>query len=1070
MLASALIGKRYVLHELLGQGGMGSVFRATDRLNGQFVALKKVIAAAEVLEFTTSYNLTDFRLALAQEFKLSASLRHPNIIEVLDYGFDNNTAAVIGADDDSRRPYFTMEFLENPQNILEAGKNKPVSFKITLLTQMLQALAYLHRRGILHRDLKPANVLVVSRENGQHAVKVLDFGLSVMRERSSAPHEESEGTTAGTLAYMAPEMLMGKPASESSDLYAVGIIAYELLAGRHPFDASDIGKLVNQTLYDSPDIAALDIDEQLALVIEQLLQKTPDARYQTANDVIAALNAVSENPIPIETAATRESYLQAARLVGRSEELDQISAALTQAIKGAGSMWLVGGENGVGKSRLVDELRTLAMVQGALVMRGQSISVARSPYHMWRPIFRWLCLLTELDDVEAGLLKMIMPDVETLLGRTVPDVDRSQAEPENVQARILQKLSQALRQQGQPIVIIFEDLHWAGSESLNALAALSKHVQDLPLLIMATYRDDERPDIPSLLPQMPLLKLNRLNQDSIAELSAAILGEAGKQPQVVNLLQRETEGNVFFLIEIVRALAEEAGRLDQIGLRTLPEHVFAGGVRRIIQRRLGRIAPEDQPLLRLAAVIGRQLDLKLLKLIEPEADLDQWLTDCANTAVFDVQDEQWRFAHDRLRDGVLENLSVEERQALHRKIAQTIENHYGETTENTAVLAYHWGGANDAEKEEYYTSSAGRQAVRSGAYHEASTFYRRALMLVKDSLKKHPENSALRQKEVQLKMGLAEAHLGLGEYDQAKQLYRESLLICDELEDAKGMAEASGRLGDVDYVIGQYEQARELYQESFQISEKIKDQSGIARALNRLGNVAYELGDLAQANQYYQQSLNLSREIGDQWGMAGALRRFAGPITDHSAYAFEKKTYLEELTLFETMGNKRGTADTWFKLGIAAAAAGEMDEALQFHQKSLLLRQELNDLEGAARSHERLGVLDFSQNRYPAAQQHFLSGLKAAVEINAVALALTILLGYARLLAKSGEHHKALELMTFVLYHPESEEQLQDEAERRVYELEDVLPSTVIEKAWEKGKSKQFTDVIKEVLTDNNAV
>src|SRR5689334_4408609 len=185
MLSAAklhVVGRRYLLHDLLGQGGMGAVYRATDRLTGQVVALKRVIPETAEIDFSSSYNLEDFRLALAQEFKLLASLRHPHIIGVLDYGFET------GINDEERQPYFTMELLENAQNVLDATKDLSLNQKFELLIQALQALSYLHRRGILHRDLKPGNMLV---SNGQ--VKLLDFGLSVMRDRADYEH-----MTAGT--------------------------------------------------------------------------------------------------------------------------------------------------------------------------------------------------------------------------------------------------------------------------------------------------------------------------------------------------------------------------------------------------------------------------------------------------------------------------------------------------------------------------------------------------------------------------------------------------------------------------------------------------------------------------------------------------------------------------------------------------------------------------------------------------------------------------------------------------------------------------------------------------------
>ena len=205
------LNRRYQLLEQIGKGGMGEVYRAVDRLSGNTIALKRVTASPGALMFNSRTGDSSLNLALAQEFKVLASLRHPHIISVLDYGFD-----------EQRQPYFTMDYLADARTVTAALQDKTTDEKIDAILSILQALVYLHQRGILHRDLKPDNVLVV---DGQ--VKVMDFGLSLVTKGSSEAVDEA----AGTIAYMAPELLQDGSVSKSADLYAVGMMAYELFAG-----------------------------------------------------------------------------------------------------------------------------------------------------------------------------------------------------------------------------------------------------------------------------------------------------------------------------------------------------------------------------------------------------------------------------------------------------------------------------------------------------------------------------------------------------------------------------------------------------------------------------------------------------------------------------------------------------------------------------------------------------------------------------------------------------------------------------------------------------------------------
>jgi len=251
---------------------MGQVYRVMDLKTGRVVALKRVMVVDALREARMGEGghkvvppEEDHR-ALAREFKLLADLRHPHIVDVIDYDFD-----------ESGQPYYTMAYLADALPIIEYCQDRTLECKIDLLVHMFEALAYLHEHNVLHRDLKPDNVLVM---NGQ--VKLLDFGLST----ADTTHGYA---LQGTAAYMAPELLKGHPPSQATDLYAAGVVAYELLAGHHPYDVRNLNQLMLSVLHEEADVAALPVDPNLQALVGKLLANDAQARPQNASGVVEEL-------------------------------------------------------------------------------------------------------------------------------------------------------------------------------------------------------------------------------------------------------------------------------------------------------------------------------------------------------------------------------------------------------------------------------------------------------------------------------------------------------------------------------------------------------------------------------------------------------------------------------------------------------------------------------------------------------------------------------------------------------------------------------------------------------------
>jgi hypothetical protein len=466
-------------------------------------------------------------------------------------------------------------------------------------------------------------------------------------------------------------------------------------------------------------------------VLARLLAHQPRERFSTASDVIAALGTALALPLAVETVSTRESFLQAAPLVGRSHELGVLAALVHNTARGTGGTWFVTGESGIGKSRLLDEVRTQALVQGLTVLRGSGRPQGGAPFHVWRDVVRGLILRAAVSDVDAAVLRAIVPDIELLLERLIPPAPA--IEPDAAPARLAIAVEDLFRCHPGPLVVILEDLQWVGSESLKVLSWMSRVAPELPILLLGSVRDDEAPDLAGSIVGAQAIRLRRLRREEILALGEVMAGPAARRPEIVDLLEHETEGLPFFLVDVMRALAEHASGLAHIGDSSLPGRLASGGIQRVIRRRLGRVSAVDRPALETAAVSGRMIDAAVLQAVHPDLDLDGWVQRCAAAAVLELREQTWLFTHDRLREQLLNDLEPEALRSRHRQVAEALERLHPNRAEFVTALAHHWQEAGEPLRELDYAEQAGRLAVQSGACREALVHLHRALSLVQQT-------------------------------------------------------------------------------------------------------------------------------------------------------------------------------------------------------------------------------------------------------------------------------------------------------------------------------------------------
>lgn len=316
------IGK-YDVVGVLGQGGMGVVYRARDARIGRDVAIKTLTAGFS--------GESDMLKRFYQEAGHTGNLRHPNIVTVYDFG------------DEDGLPYIVMEFLDGEplDKLIREKAELHLSAKLDIMEQVCAALAYAHLQGMIHRDVKPANVIV--QRDG--LVKLLDFGIARADQQQLERGMTRTGTLVGTPAYMAPERLKGEPFDGRSDIFSTGVVLYELLAGALPFDA-EYPAILHQILQEDPPPLGKYLSSypaQLDQVIGRALAKEPQDRYGNVGDMAADLNAigaqlkvqrVADLVAEARTFVDGEDYVEAKRLLSQALRMDSQNADAKKLLAG----------------------------------------------------------------------------------------------------------------------------------------------------------------------------------------------------------------------------------------------------------------------------------------------------------------------------------------------------------------------------------------------------------------------------------------------------------------------------------------------------------------------------------------------------------------------------------------------------------------------------------------------------------------------------------------------------------------------------------------------------------------
>ena len=902
-LPSSFASGRYKVSRFLGEGGRKRVFLARDDRLDREVAL--ALIKTEGLDESGL-------MRVRREAQAMARLGdHQNIVTVFDIG-EEETAT-----------YLVCEYMSrgSVEDLVSAadGKGLPLEDVLRIGGQVAGALEHAHTRGVVHRDVKPGNVWL--GEDG--SARLGDFGLAVALDRSRLT---AEGMMLGTVAYMAPEQALGRQPDARSDLYALGAMLYEMLTGRPPFLGDEAVAIISQHIGTAPVAPSWhnpDVPPALERLVLALLQKDPEKRPASAAEVREALLKIATatstaGPAAAarEEAANPLDRLAGGVFVGREREMDDLRAGLDDALSGRGRLVLLMGEPGIGKTRMADELTTYARLRGAQVLVGRCYEGEGAPaYWPWVQVIR-----SYVHDRDAEALASVMGPGAADIAQIVSEVRErvpSLPEPPTLDAeqarfRLFDSIATFLKNasRAQPLVVVLDDLHWSDKPSLLLLQFLAREMRTSRLLILGTYRDVE------LRRQHPLAQtladlarehvsqrvvLRGLTEQDVARFIEMTSGVA-PAPDLVRAVHRETEGNPFFVSEIVRLLASE-GKLEGAGDRSWSISI-PQSVREVVGRRLDQLSPGCNDLLRIASVIGREFALGVAQSV---SQLDGVaVTEAIDEAVAArviVQTprslDRYSFTHALIRETLYEEIPTTRRVMVHRKVAEVLEVLHANAPEpHLAELAHHFlesapGG--DLEKALSYAERAAARALGQLAYEEAARHCTRAL----EALELAPSDAARRSGFL---LRLGEAQRRSGDTDAAREAFFEAAELARTTGDARTLAEAGiglragASFGSVDerraailqdalsqipapdhalrsrlyaelartlYFGQDYERIRRLAEDAVAAGEASKDPAALAEALSAHAYVLWFVEPAERRIEAGQRIADLGRSIGD---------------------------------------------------------------------------------------------------------------------------------------------------------------------------------------------------------------